>query len=388
VVTAEGRRMLVRVLVLLLVVLTGCSAQPHKPRVGPSPSDLAPTAWQTLADRIGPHGEVSKQLALDMFATVIGPIPDGNKVSGQLGTRSGTAALWNVLRHWKQLTAAQRASVLSVTDGPVSQAPPTSTNAVAPSLQAFTEQVQSELDELDSRYVVFPVSTRYGTPTEGAVASTWAQFHGKKVVAGEADECVIGYSTEMFQLFELAGGNPAALAELKLNVAHELMHCHQIGLERLHIERRVGAPDWIKEGSAEWVAYLYAYPSSEAPAVVWSEFFNNPSNDLFRRTYDAVGFWAYLDHPWEVLADAMDRRWSKQAMEGISSDVLAAVRNSQGLYQWAMKVVRKPGLGPSWDMAAPGLGNQRPAEPDLLQIDAGDAHNRNRYAPRVPRWHG
>jgi CubicO group peptidase (beta-lactamase class C family) len=39
VVTAEGRRALVRVLVLLLVVLTGCSAQLHEPRVSPSPSD-------------------------------------------------------------------------------------------------------------------------------------------------------------------------------------------------------------------------------------------------------------------------------------------------------------------------------------------------------------
>jgi hypothetical protein len=38
-VTAEGRRVMVRVLVPLLVVLTGCSAQPHEPRVSPSPSD-------------------------------------------------------------------------------------------------------------------------------------------------------------------------------------------------------------------------------------------------------------------------------------------------------------------------------------------------------------
>jgi hypothetical protein len=36
--TAE-RRVMVRVLVVLLVVLTGCSARLHEPRVGPSPSD-------------------------------------------------------------------------------------------------------------------------------------------------------------------------------------------------------------------------------------------------------------------------------------------------------------------------------------------------------------
>ena len=35
----EGRRATVRVLVLLLVVLTGCSAQPHVPRVSSSPSE-------------------------------------------------------------------------------------------------------------------------------------------------------------------------------------------------------------------------------------------------------------------------------------------------------------------------------------------------------------
>jgi hypothetical protein len=37
--TAEVRRVMVRVLVLLLVVLTGCSAWPHEPAVSPSPSD-------------------------------------------------------------------------------------------------------------------------------------------------------------------------------------------------------------------------------------------------------------------------------------------------------------------------------------------------------------
>ena len=36
--TAEGRRAMVRLLVVLLVVLTGCSAQTHEPRVSPSPS--------------------------------------------------------------------------------------------------------------------------------------------------------------------------------------------------------------------------------------------------------------------------------------------------------------------------------------------------------------
>jgi CubicO group peptidase (beta-lactamase class C family) len=37
--TAKGRRAMVRVLVVLLVVLTGCSAQLHQPRIYPSPSD-------------------------------------------------------------------------------------------------------------------------------------------------------------------------------------------------------------------------------------------------------------------------------------------------------------------------------------------------------------
>jgi CubicO group peptidase (beta-lactamase class C family) len=39
VVTAAGRRVVVSVLVLLLVVLSGCSALPHETRVSPSPSD-------------------------------------------------------------------------------------------------------------------------------------------------------------------------------------------------------------------------------------------------------------------------------------------------------------------------------------------------------------
>jgi CubicO group peptidase (beta-lactamase class C family) len=37
--TAKGRRAMVRLLVVLLVVLTGCSARLHEPRVGQSPSD-------------------------------------------------------------------------------------------------------------------------------------------------------------------------------------------------------------------------------------------------------------------------------------------------------------------------------------------------------------
>src|ERR671920_161505 len=69
-VTLGGRRLAAALLVV--VVVTGCSGQQNP---SPSPSSKPRTVIGELFARIGPNGEIDKQLALDAFSVAIAPLP-------------------------------------------------------------------------------------------------------------------------------------------------------------------------------------------------------------------------------------------------------------------------------------------------------------------------
>jgi hypothetical protein len=73
-------------------------------------------------------------------------------------------------------------------------------------------------------------------------------------------------------------------------LAHEVFHCFE-----WEITRRL-THDWVTEGLARWVD-LTLFPHTHLAGALESltQYYDTPQQSLFRRSYDAVGFWAHAE---------------------------------------------------------------------------------------------
>jgi hypothetical protein len=348
----------------------------------------ASTAWERIAARIEPGGRVPRQLALDAFATLVGPIPGGEVVPGELGVRSGSAPVRWLMRYWDDLSDSQQAAIRAALDSqPATPSQPLQAFAATPrtprdGLQEFTDGVAAEFKTQVPAFSPARPFVVVGDPPyeRETLAITSAARGGERVTSGPVDSCRIMYLPAAVQLFETSryAGTSAdgdrALAVLRAVVAHELMHCHQINAAQ-SAERYRSQPPWILEGSAAWGGFLHAYPSTPAHGSMnfWGQFFADSSKDLFDRAYDGIGFWAYARDPWGLLREALSLPWeSAEDAFGLSDHVLAETRRQQGLGHSAMSFPRRPELGTAWQTVGPGIGDEHPRPPVIVTVGLGE----------------
>lgn len=372
---------------LLSLSLAASACTSPEPDNDPTPP-ASETAWQSLKARVGTNGHVSRELALDAYATLIAPIPDGNKLQGDRGTSSGTMALRWLLRYWEELSAEQRSSVLRLFGSQTRNVPRASITKLSgsvdnrqPELQNLTDQVTTEFRATHKAFAPLKAYALFmpeAVPGKYAVAAPF--LNTALVNQGPADNCVIAFSPNLVTVLDRAAeGDEASRTALKAIAAHELMHCHQINLVAGpgRVEDFVKAPDWVTEGSAAWGEFLFAYPSTVAPPSLnyWRAFFENSATDLFSRVYDAAGFWFYAADAWKTLAYAMSLTWSASESLGLSKQVLDNVESAQKLWRFGTSHARLPAFGPEWETSAPGLGReQRPEPAESISLAADQRH--------------
>ena len=126
---------------LLLVVLSGCSAAPASPPTGspaspgsPPPSAVA-SPWDQEIAKVGPDGRRSLQSALKLMAMAFGPIPGVDAPTAAAGTVDSASPAVRVIRgHLDELTAEQRAAVdrylTPPADSKVLEVPPAGTSSL------------------------------------------------------------------------------------------------------------------------------------------------------------------------------------------------------------------------------------------------------------------
>lgn len=378
-----ARTAVVAALVGAMALFAGCNAP-----VDEDPdAEIGSSAWQVLAERVGPDGEVSLQLALDAFATLVGPIPGGEPVrSPAVGTASGTAAIRWLGRWWPELTEKQREAAGTSLGAPTDPAK----GEVRDDLQAFVDAVLAEFRERHAEFdplpatVHVPMGPRPGNPSWAFVSP--GDRDGDPLVSGRPETCRLSFTGAGVGLFEATrdpeedeSSRATALVTLRSITAHELMHCHQMRLAG-DATRWTNSPPWIAEGSAEWGGYLFAAPDREIPAGLdaWADFFMLPGTSLLNRKYDAVGFWSHLTAPWQILSIAMALDWENLANKRRNNFRVIAEAQAEysrtGMPRWAMSFLRRPTLGPKWEFDAPGIGTVGPPEAEAVVLGAGTSH--------------
>jgi len=377
-----------------LVALPACSSGGGGQQANPA------TFGDAFEARVGPNGEVPLALALAAFTTAIGPLPGVSvKPLPNVGVFDGTLAVNALLAHWGELTEAQRKAASDLLVGPdgafwkhakivAAGAPGSGPGRSVPRLRhanAYEDQLQADLVEAQR-----DIATRLGHPlglrvgfdispltAESADAAAWTDLvdaAGHEVTSGRGTGCHITFTRPP----------PGTSAEtVRHAAAHEMFHCFQFDIVGADVYR---AAPWIVEGQATWAA-LTLHPSFRAASRWWNTWLKNHTIGLYQRAYDAVGFYAVLEHnagidPWSIF-EAMLRARDNDA-------ALAAATGGAGpefVSVIAMAITREPALGPPWESRGPLITSTRytrhldvaPGAPALRATDTVKARSAQGY---------
>jgi hypothetical protein len=186
-------------------------------------------------------------------------------------------------------------------------------------------------------------------------------------------------------------------------ITHEILHCYQhewlIGrygaFNKGHRAFLGGDPYWsfVREGTADWFGHaVTGYPPT---GQNWRGWFGEPGRVLMDRSYDAVGFWTYVDSAFRPSPSSDVAAFPTPAPRGglfdllqpltLSDHPLSFITTQLAPEQWtqlASRQTRQARLGPEWDWhgsGTPDINAIPPREPTPLaaswrdMADAGTA---------------
>jgi hypothetical protein len=196
---------------------------------------------------------------------------------------------------------------------------------------------------------------------------------------------------------------PAALrsARLQVLIAHEVVHCYQ-NVVRIRFDPDVGAssayPDWVSDGSATYLATLYAHSNEDNTSGAWLRWIGqsdtldpgtnhtfDETSSLTHRGYDAIGWYSLVaqetgDPLWSKMAGA----WLTYLKSGPAAYIASLGGDSPGVAKaWAPSVLNKPTWGDDWTTPhSAGVivpGNLQPTK--LSGLTAGRDFDTEQIAP-------
>ncbi|MEA2703205.1 MAG: hypothetical protein QOD63_1150, partial [Actinomycetota bacterium] len=295
--------------------------------------------------RLQPDGLPTFQGALQEFDKLIAPLPGVKQTPGAIGdSRDGTEALRWILRYRDRLTPAQKAVV-----DKVSAPPPAVSTAAVPDVANYRALVPEAINRLASHGIVLKraVSVTGGATylVKNSPALAYAQAAW---LDGTGDHCQITITPE---------GAADFAAEGRETIVHELFHCAQAEA-MANAQQWANAPSFAIEGGATWVEGRigpewtgHLAESTKGWYLNWLE---HSDRDLFRRDYDAVGFYELLAHEgadvWPLLLQTA-QVGGAQGPGAAMFTGLNAGNDVRGA--WGPTLATTAANGPYWDLHIP-----------------------------------
>ena len=349
---------------LLLAALLVVSACGGGPASAPAAQRGEP-AFQRVLDRIGNDGAIDRDTALQAFALAFTPPPGVSVPAGPSEPIvSGSGPLRWAVGHLAELTPAQQRAVQAVVPRP---AHTTSVTLMATTefaqFQALVSEAWSYWSRTFPRSVLPHPINRWSITLNNqdlyAASAYTFPVDAQQQYVGPVDDCWIYFNPKI---------RAADDASKREAVYHEVFHCFQAQMVPdlagyYRASSNGGGPAaWLVEGGAAYAMDL-AMTSLSAPtpygARFWAAYFHTATTTLFKRAYDALGFFAHLA---ETGIDVMGRMpAAMQAAVGQGGSVAAfgALFNGASpnrfFSTWPTSLLRKPALGADWDAHGPGI---------------------------------
>jgi hypothetical protein len=391
----------------IAVIVAGCasagtpqsaapgSAAPSGPASGsinasPPPPPEPRNAWERALFDTDDHGDYTTDAALRLFATAFGPLPGVDVQADVTGIHDRTVAIDAVRRHWAELSAAQRTAVEAAIATPEGakhlSIPPASglltTAALEQPSDGRSARIQQAVDSTASLVTEWAPKFRqeiaghigfdvpgvidlaYDVPTLTPVGNP------KGVVYGDAEPSWPGGTFGQCHLNLYSSVNEEDTAGILDTLAHELFHCFQFaGYGGLAAYTQ--APRWVLEGQADWVGGTLTDGASSLEGGDWYWYLKWPQQSLFKRSYDAIGFYEHLKEtgtdPWTIFRPMWNAGGDNIAI------FRAANADREDFYDsWASSVLRDPTRGPAWTTdGRPGAQPTAAYQPIFIGISDG-----------------
>jgi hypothetical protein len=349
----------------------------------PSPEPIDPDdPWAQVLTGIERDGTVPLETALEAFALLIGPLPGVETPPGEVPlVEDGTPAVTMLLSHWDELTPAQQRvvddyltpppSTAGITTGPLTAAlggGPTTAAGSGPCLGGRDSPRQADFDAAISQ-AISTVGSMLGRQLKIPISVV---FHGvSDQVSGEEGVHVMAVANAMDAACKVIKGKvrPASCQlqftnrgeglegfELLHLAHHEVFHCFQFEFATT-VADHYRVHQWLAEGSAAWVGETIAGNSSLG-GKYWVPWLKYPGQPLFRRTYDAIGFFMHLQDvgvdPWKLL---VPMHLKAEASSADAYQVAVKAASAKLLDAWGSSYIRDGTLRPDWSTDGLGLPN-------------------------------
>jgi hypothetical protein len=354
--------MRIRAVILTVVVASGllsaCGGSSSK-KSGNGSGSFEQAQPVTRQDKIlaqtTDEGFLPKDAALQLFALQYGPLPGVSVPKGTNGPATdGNLAIANVFRVWNELTPEQQTKIREYLETPPDFTPGGPGKARRfdpPSAAAYQAAADTALPALERHFGALGIPVR-------VVAS-----RGTVIVDGQPAfaDTLVERGTCRIRAFTRYFSEPTGVSETMI---HELFHCYQF----VWTSNRLGMANWVIEGTAEWVgatiaAELGAGPDATATGFL-QQWYATPHTALFRRSYDAIGFFALAQ---QSGVDVMGRLRSVVTARTNAGAYGALGRSGTGFgTEWAMTQTDQPRFGSSWFLRGSGI----PSVPNASADDA------------------
>lgn len=186
----------------------------------------------------------------------------------------------------------------------------------------------------------------YAKNASGLALSDPLDVNGQRI--GAPTQCVVS----LFPLFFTVYNDPTMRNIAKETIAHEVFHCFMTPMFGTIANKNL-APDWLREGSAEWAGDEIV-GTAQGSIAAWNSYLTNPKRSLFVRSYDALGFIALMKSagidPWKIFTD-MAAAWNSARKSEVVFQ-LVLERAPQLLRRMATSIARESAAawGAEWNV--------------------------------------
>ena len=327
----------------------------------------------SIKERRGPQplliddkGQISLQTALAGFDETVANLPGVKAKKGEIGTLDdATLLIDEIAANLSKLTPAQL-EVYTAATTPAADAliiPPegTATPPAARRARKLTEREEFEL-YLDEALAIM---RNHGFALLRPIKLSLLTDQGgqKPNVLAYVDFGDIGPNpTPYCNMFVTQFGRTKDADYKRTFITHELAHCAQHAFYASFADR-AKVPAWVVEGGADFLAGLTVEEEARMPVGLhWSAWLDDPESDLFKRTYDGLGFYS-------MLTQAGIDGWSRYrqilsaATSGGSNGAYAAATAGvpDVFYdRWGPGLLRDTSLGEQWEYEGSAIPESEP----------------------------
>ena len=324
------------------------------------------TPWERTLDGIRNDGSYSTDLALKAFSMAYGPLPGVRLPRGpsEAPPDAGTLAIGLVDNKWDQLTPQQRAAVDRAVGAP---------HGPGNASVARTSQNGEPLLTPDATYQAIVDGFAAAYRARGLVGPPIRVFRTDRPIPTSPGFVTFADAVQIDPQGRWGSGLPIDYCRVRvapvgqapgpfqlLVLAHETFHCFQYVIQ----PNWAATPLWVREGMADWAATSIVSTTASVGAGPYKAYLSDPSQELFTRSYDGVGFWHRADEFYGVgslwgkvraiISVANSSSPGAFAAAGAATDAFAA--------SWTSAISRFPGAGPAWNQGRPyplGFGDPR-----------------------------